>query len=112
MPAITGISRMRDSTRSHRSGVPSSANSTHRDGHDLQQERRPAARMGRRILGHVRRIERIVVLPGVDRHVLGAVVGVDALHVGHQPDQGDVADQQRQPDDALGQIAPQRVARR
>ena len=54
---------------------------------------RPATpRMGGRIFTNVRWIERVVVLPGVNGHVLRTVVGVDALDVGHQADERHIAD--------------------
>ena len=79
----------------------------HRNRHDFEQERRPAAGMSRWILRHVRRVQRIVVLPGVNSHVFGAVISVDTLHIRHGADQRNVADQQAQTDQTLGQVAPE-----
>ena len=56
---------------------------------------------------HIAHLQRQPGLVGVHRHMLGAVIGVNPPDVGQQTDGGDVAQQNDQPDDALGDFAEQ-----
>ena len=65
--------------------------------------------MGGRVLADVLDDERVAVLERVDRHVLGAVVLEHALDVLGLGDQQQVADEDRDPDQALDEVLDEPV---
>ena len=54
------------------------------------------------------RVERVAVLEGVDRHVLGAVIGEHPPDIRQERDRDQIAEQQREPQHALGDVQGER----
>ena len=71
--------------------------------HD-DEELRAAARVRGRVLADRVGRQRVARLQGVDRHVLGAVVLEDAPDVRRPRDQRQVAEEDRDPDEALDDV--------
>ena len=78
-----------------------------RDHHHDEQERRAAAQVQRLVLLDVGDRERLAVLEGVDRHVLGAVVLEDAPQVAELGDDGEIGDEDADADEALDEPEPE-----
>ena len=84
----------------------------HGDQHDGHQEAGAAARMARGIFLRVVNRQRVVVLEGKDRLVLGAVVLVHAPDVGPQRDAPDEQQEQADANEAVNDVEQDLVAER
>src|SRR5207244_871567 len=80
-----------------------------REGDDDDEELRATARMGGRVPADVVDDEGVAGLEGVDRHVLGAVVLEDAPDIAGLGDEQQVAEEDRDPDQALDEMLDEPV---
>ena len=76
---------------------------------DDDEELGAAALVGGRVLADLVDGQRVAGLEGVDRHVLGAVVLEDPADVRRPPDEHEVAEEDRDPDEALDEVLDEPV---
>ena len=106
---MTGMSRIRLAIMT--SGVcrPTSENAMIDRRMTIDEELGAAALVGGRVLADLADGQRIAGLERVDRHVLGAVVLEDAPDVRRAPDEQQVAEEDRDPDQALDEVLDEAV---
>ena len=106
---MTGISTIRLTIITSRLLPPDEAERDDREDDHDDEELRAAARMGGRVLADLVDDERVAGLQGMDRHVLGAVVLEHAPDVRGPRDQQQVAEEDRDPDQALDEVLDEAV---
>ena len=106
---MTGISRIRLSDHDQRRLPADQGEREDRQEDHDDQELGAAALVGGRVLADLADGQRVAGLERVDRHVLGAVVLEHAADVRARGDEREVAEEDRDPDEALDEVLDEAV---